>query len=85
VGTRPKNIVNVNDGLLNINTEKLYKEYCANSFMENSIMKMENLHNDFKIILKLIESLKNEMSADIKDSTSKSVNTTNNANNLIDF
>jgi hypothetical protein len=56
-----RNIINVNDGLLNLNTEKLYKEYCTGTFEENSVMKYENMHNDFKIILKLLESLKNEI------------------------
>ncbi len=51
---------NVNDGILNINTEKLYREYYSCNFNENSFRKYENLHNDFKITLKMIESLKNE-------------------------
>ncbi len=51
---------NVNDGILNVDTDKLYNEYCANSFSENSLTKYENLYNDFKIVLKIAESLKTE-------------------------
>lgn len=50
----------LNDGILNLNTEKLYQEYCSRNFGENSLLKFENMYNDFKIILKLVESLKNE-------------------------
>jgi hypothetical protein len=67
----------VNDGLLNLNTEKLYKEYCTNSFEENSVMKYENMLNDFKIILKLIESLKNDLGFDKESKPG--------TNNLIDL
>jgi hypothetical protein len=44
-------VINDNDGILNLNTELLYKEYCTNNFNENSIGKYEKMHNDFKIIL----------------------------------
>jgi hypothetical protein len=50
----------VNDGILNLNTERLFNEYYSSSFSENSLKKYENLFNDFKITLKMIESLKNE-------------------------
>jgi len=55
---------NVNDGILNINTEKLYREYYSCNFNENSFRKCENLYNDFKITLKMIESLKQEYMID---------------------
>lgn len=51
---------NVNDGILNLDTEKLLNEYYSKSFPENCLKKYENLFNDFKITLKMIESLKNE-------------------------
>ncbi len=51
---------NINDGILNLDTEKLFNEYCSNSFGENSLGKYENMYNDFKIILKIAESLKSE-------------------------
>ncbi len=50
----------MNDGILNLNTERLFNEYYSSSFSENSLKKYENLFNDFKITLKMIESLKNE-------------------------
>jgi len=83
---------NVNDGILNLDTEKLYNEYCSNNFTDNSIVKYENMYNDFKIIMKIVESLKNEFtsnSTSINDSYSthenKSKTINNKKNNLIDF
>jgi hypothetical protein len=58
---------NHNDGILNVDTERLYNEYCKNSFSENTLNKYENLYNDFKIILKITESLKNEYKTKDKD------------------
>lgn len=85
---------NVNDGILNLDTEKLYNEYCSNNFTENNIVKYENMYNDFKIIMKIVESLKNEYTSSISTSIndnsysisenkSKSIN--KKQNNLIDF
>ena len=68
--------ININDGILNLNTEKLYKDYCTNNFNENSLLKYENMLNDFKIILKLIESFKNDLN--IGDDNSNKNNTINN-------
>ncbi len=62
---------NVNDGILNINTEKLYNEYYSSNFNENSFKKYENLLNDFKITLKMIESLKNEYQLESNHSKSQ--------------
>jgi hypothetical protein len=68
---------NVNDGILNLNTEKLYNEYYSCNFNENSLKKYENLHNDFKISLKMIESLKNEYKTDSVQSVNVNQNTKN--------
>jgi hypothetical protein len=46
-------------GLLNVDLEKLYKEYFNNSeFKDLSVNKLEKMSNDFKIFLRLIESFK---------------------------
>jgi hypothetical protein len=81
---------NINDGILNLDTDKLFNEYCSNAFGENTLGKYENMYNDFKIILKIAESLKSEyknvdnQSADLKtfykDTPKGSTST-----NLIDF
>jgi hypothetical protein len=65
--------LNYNDGILNLNTEKLYKEYCTNNFNENSLMKYEYMLNDFKIILKLIESFKNDVNYENKEQLNKNL------------
>jgi hypothetical protein len=70
---RSRGDINVNDGILNLDTEKLYKEYCTNNFNENSLMKYEYMLNDFKIILKLIESFKNDINYDQKESLNKNL------------
>lgn len=44
--------------LLNVDLEKLYKEYFNGDFVEFSIGKLEKMFNDFKIILRLISSFK---------------------------
>jgi ubiquinone biosynthesis protein Coq4 len=51
---------NINDGVLKINTDQLFTEYCSNDFNETPISKFENMYNDFKIVLKIVESLKTE-------------------------
>ena len=73
---------NVNDGVLNMNTEKLYNEYYSNNFNENSVKKYENLYNDFKISLKMIESLKNEYKIDTTRSGNVNQNTKNSTINI---
>ena len=66
---------NVNDGILNLNTEKLYNEYYSCNFNENSMKKYENLHNDLKITLKMMESLKNEYNTESVQSGNVNQNT----------
>lgn len=73
---------NINDGILKINTDQLFKEYCSNSFNENSLFKYENMFNDFKIILKLIESLKGDYKA---NSTNGPTSFNSHTNNLLDL
>jgi hypothetical protein len=56
-----KSIVNNQTGLglLQVDLDKLYKEYFTNiEFNEFSIYKIEKLYNDFRIMLKLIEYFK---------------------------
>ncbi len=48
------------DGILNMNTEKLYNDYLSSNFADISLTKFENMHNDMKIILKMIEAQKNQ-------------------------
>ncbi len=50
--------LSIHDSLLSLDTDKLFNEYCSNQFTDNSITKYENLHNDFKILLKIVESIK---------------------------
>lgn len=83
---------NHNDGILNVDTERLYNEYCKNNFQDNSLNKYENLYNDFKIILKITESLKNDYKTKEKDTcNSPIVNkketdlNLNKKNNLLDL
>jgi hypothetical protein len=49
------------DGILNMNTEKLYNDYLSANFTDISLTKFENMHNDMKIILKMIEAQKSQM------------------------
>jgi hypothetical protein len=51
---------NSSEGILNLNVEKLSNEYCSSSFEEIPLSKFENMFNDFKIMLKLVEVLKND-------------------------
>jgi hypothetical protein len=85
--------LSVHDSLLSIDTDKLFNEYCSNQFTDNSINKYENLHNDFKILLKIVESIKQ---TDTQSSQSEnlinfptsqnSINYSQSSkNNLIDF
>jgi hypothetical protein len=48
----------INDGILSIDFDKLNEQYCNTPFSDLTTAKLENLQSDFKIILKLIESLK---------------------------
>lgn len=82
---------NVNDGLLNLNIAKLHNEYCSFNLNEIPLSKFENMYNDFKIILKMVESVKSESSNGESGShTSVNHNTSNNLSgstkgNLIDY
>ena len=51
----------LNDEILNLNTEKLYKDYFSDGFNGISLIKFENMHNDMKIILKIIEAEKTQI------------------------
>ena len=44
------------ESIINIPVDNLYKEYCIKDKNEMTLEKFEKLRNDFKIILKLIES-----------------------------
>ena len=44
------------ESIINLPIDNLYKEYCTGDKTTMTIEKYENLRNDFKIILKLIES-----------------------------
>lgn len=43
-----------------MNTEKLYNDYLTSNFTDISLTKFENMHNDMKIILKMIEAQKSQ-------------------------
>ncbi len=49
------------DGILSMNTEKLYNDYISFNFNDISLTKFESMRNDMKIILKMIESQKNQI------------------------
>lgn len=70
--TISKDLLNKSVGILNVNLDKLYKEYFnLSNFNEMSIGKIEKMYNDFRIFLRLIESFKQ--------------NYKKTSNNLIDF
>ena len=82
-----ENILSVNDSLLSVDTEKLKNEYCSNSFIDNSLTKYENMYNDFKILLKIVESVKqgeDTYSNNLINFTSNKTSSKNKTN-LIDF
>lgn len=49
------------DGILSMNTEKLYNDYLSSNFTDISLTKFESMRNDMKIILKMIEAQKSQM------------------------
>ena len=51
------------DGILNLNTEKLQNEYFSGNFHDINLTKFEKMHNDMKIILKMIEAHKSQMNS----------------------
>lgn len=46
------------EGILSMNTEKLHNDYLSGRFSDISLTKFERMHNDMKIILKMIEAQK---------------------------
>lgn len=76
------------DGILNMNTEKLYSDYLSSNFSDISLTKFENMHNDMKIILKMIEAQKNQ-TIGTQSPQSHSINSTHlqkeNGINIIDL
>jgi hypothetical protein len=71
---------NRNDGILNLPLDQLYSEYCTGNFNEIPLSKFECMRSDFKIILKLVESLKSEY----KNENNNVINNTNNTNINVD-
>lgn len=67
--TKQNSEILIFDGLLSMNTEKLYNEYFSVNFSDISLMKFENMHNDMKIILKMIEAQKSQMNYSLSPST----------------
>ena len=54
-----KTLISNNLGLLSVEHGKLYKEYFNNKeFSDFPLLKIEKMYNDFKIILRLIDSFK---------------------------
>jgi hypothetical protein len=54
-----KTFISNSSGLLSVDYEKLYREYFNNNeFSEFPLVKIEKMYNDFKIILRLIDSFK---------------------------
>jgi len=49
------------DGILSMNTDKLYNDYLSSNFTDISLTKFESMRNDMKIILKIIEAQKSNM------------------------
>jgi hypothetical protein len=71
------NLISSN-GLLNVDLDKLYKEYYNGDFNEYSMFKLEKLYNDFRIVLKLTDSFKNNYLN--SNSSKKLKNDVNNTN-----
>lgn len=76
------------EGILNMNTEKLYNDYLSSNFSDISLTKFENMHNDMKIILKMIEAQKSQMMGS-QSPQNHSINTTHmqkeNGINILDL
>jgi len=76
------------DGILNMNSNKLYHDYLSSNFTDISLTKFENMHNDMKIILKLIEAQKNQIMGS-QSPQNNSINSTHmkkeNGINIIDL
>ena len=52
------NVSKISNPIFSIDLDKLYKEYFNGEFNEFNILKLEKMFNDFKIIVILIESFK---------------------------
>lgn len=62
-----KTLISGNAGTLSkIDLDKLYKEYFQPDMDDFSIFKMEKMFNDFRIVLKLIENLKENKTVNSK-------------------
>ena len=73
------------EGILSMNTEKLHNDYLSGRFSDISLTKFESMHNDMKIILKMIEAQKAHNSQ--MSPTGSSINNTKKENgiNIIDL
>lgn len=56
--TVPKSYLNNSQALLNVDIDKINREYYNSDFNEMSLVKIEKMSNDFKIVLRLIESFR---------------------------
>lgn len=95
---RKRGSLNIGDGLLNINIDKILNNYYSGDFKDLSMNKVEVLYSDFKTCLKLIEDYKINCSPgqeisqekkglnDISSPSTKMSKSSNEANiNLIDI
>ena len=63
-----KNLISNSLGLLSVDLDKLYDEYFNNHEINDfSIMKIEKMYNDFKIILRLVDSFKGGYYKNLKE------------------
>lgn len=55
-----KSLLNENNGIINLNLDKLYKEYFNKDLKEMSLYQLEKMVNDFKITIMLVDSYLNK-------------------------
>ena len=55
-----KRLLNENNGIINLNLDKLYKEYFNKDLKEMSLYQLEKMVNDFKITIMLVDSYLNK-------------------------
>lgn len=74
------------EGILSMNTEKLHNDYLSGRFSDISLTKFESMHNDMKIILKMIEAQKTHNNQ-LSPSGGASINSSKKENgiNIIDL
>lgn len=74
------------EGILSMNTEKLHNDYLSGRFSDISLTKFESMHNDMKIILKMIEAQKAHNNTQLSP-TGSHINSTKKENgiNIIDL